>query len=155
MKTKSKTNPVKDTKKKIASKKSWIDKMKQDHSVVKVLDKDFADMKAGSIMYISNPRTIDSYIRSIPKGKSVDIKTMRKDLAIEHDAEVTCPVTTGIFLRIVAEAANEQLQQGKSLNKITPIWRVINPKMTISKKLTFGTKLIAEQRKKEKLDSVV
>lgn len=146
---------VKDTKKKIASKKSWIDKMEQDHSVVKVLDKDFADMKAGSIMYISNPRTIDAYIRNIPKGKSVDIKTMRNDLAIEHDAEVTCPVTTGIFLRIVAEAANEQLQQGKALNKITPIWRVINPKMTLAAKLTFGTKWIAEQRKKEKLDPVV
>ncbi len=146
---------VKDTKKKIASKKSWIDKMEQDHSVVKVLDNNFADMKAGSIMYISNPRTIDAYIRNIPKGKSVDIKTMRNDLAIEHDAEVTCPVTTGIFLRIVAEAANEQLQQGKALNKITPIWRVINPKMTLAAKFTFGTKWIAEQRKKEKLDPVV
>ena len=152
MKTKSKTIPTKKSTKKPAVKKSWIDKMDQDHSVVKVLDKDFADMKAGSIMYISNPRTIEGYIRSIPKGKSVDLKTMRKDLAIEHDAEVTCPITTGIFLRIVAEAANEQFQQGKSLNKITPIWRVINPKMTITTKLTFGTKLIAEQRKKEKLD---
>jgi hypothetical protein len=155
MKTTSKNIPTKKITKKSASKKSWIDKMDHDHSVVKVLDKDFADMKAGSIMYISNPRTIDAYIRNIPKGKSVDLKTMRKDLAIEHDAEVTCPITTGIFLRIVAEAANEQFQQGKSLNKITPIWRVINPKMTIATKLTFGTKLIAEQRKKEKLDLVV
>jgi len=152
MEKKSQTKMVKKTPKKPATKKSWVNKMEQDHSVVKVLDKDFADMKAGSIMYISNPRTIDSYIRSIPKGKSVDLKTMRKDLAIEHDAEVTCPITTGIFLRIVAEAANEQFQQGKSLNKITPIWRVINPNMTIATKLTFGTKLIAEQRKKEKLD---
>jgi len=155
MKEKSKTKMVKKAPKKPTNKKSWVDKMEQDHSVVKVLDKDFADMKAGSIMYISNPRTIDSYIRSIPKGKSVDLKTMRKDLAIEHNADVTCPVTTGIFLRIVAEAANEQLNQGKALTKITPIWRIINPKMPLAKKLTFGTKLIAQQRKKENLDPAV
>ena len=126
--------------------------MEQDHSVVKILDKDFADMKAGSKMYISNPKTIEGYIRSIPKGSSVDLKTLRNDLAIEHKAEVTCPVTTGIFLRIVAEAANEQFEQGKSIGRITPFWRVIDEKMPLAKKLTFGTKLIREQRKKEKLD---
>lgn len=109
-------------------------------------------MKAGSKMYISNPKTIEAYIRSIPKGSSVDLKTLRNDLAIEHKAEVTCPVTTGIFLRIVAEAANEQLEQGKSIGRITPFWRVVNPKMPLARKLTFGTKLIRDQRNKEKLD---
>lgn len=126
--------------------------MEQDHSVVKKLDKDFADMKAGSLMYISNPRTIDAYIRNIPKGKAVNLKTLRKDLALEHGAEVTCPVTTGIFLRIIAEAANEQLEKGKAVSRITPFWRVIDSKMPLAKKLTFGTKLIREQRKNEKLD---
>lgn len=143
------------TPKKVAKKssqKSWADKMEQDHSVIKKLDKDFADMKSGSLMYISNPKTIEAYIRNIPKGKAVDLKTMRKDLALEHAAEVTCPVTTGIFLRIVAEAANEQLEQGKTISRITPFWRVIDTKMPLAKKLTFGTKLIREQRKKEKLD---
>lgn len=138
--------------KKAAPKKSWAEKMEQDHSVVKKLDKDFADMKAGSRMYISNPKTIDAYIRSIPKGKSISLKTMRNDLAITHHADVTCPVTTGIFLRIVAEAANEQLAQGTSIGKITPFWRVINPKMPLAKKLSFGTSLICEQHKKEKLE---
>jgi hypothetical protein len=135
-----------------ASKKSWADKMEQDHSITKKLDKDFADMKAGSMMYISNPKIIDAYIRSIPKGKSIDLKTMRNDLALAHHADVTCPVTTGIFLRIVAEAANEQLAQGKSIGSITPFWRVLDTRMPLAKKLTFGTKLILEQRKNEKLE---
>lgn len=126
--------------------------MEQDNSIVKILDKDFADMKAGSKMYISNPKIIEAYIRNIPKGSSVDLKTLRNDLAIEHMADVTCPVTTGIFLRIVAEAASEQFEQGKSIGRITPFWRVIDEKMPLAKKLTFGTKLIREQRKKEKLD---
>lgn len=137
---------------KTATKKSWTDRMEQDNSIVKILDKDFADMKAGSKMYISNPKIIEAYIRNIPKGSSVDLKTLRNDLAIEHMADVTCPVTTGIFLRIVAEAASEQFEQGKSIGRITPFWRVIDEKMPLAKKLTFGTKLIREQRKKEKLD---
>ncbi|HMR56513.1 MAG TPA: hypothetical protein PLM56_01525 [Cyclobacteriaceae bacterium] len=148
---KSKTLP-KRISRKTATKKSWTDRMEQDNSVVKILDKDFADMKAGSKMYISNPKIIEAYIRNIPKGSSVDLKTLRNDLAIEHMADVTCPVTTGIFLRIVAEAASEQFEQGKSIGRITPFWRVIDEKMPLAKKLTFGTKLIHEQRKKEKLD---
>ncbi len=132
--------------------KSWADKMEQDHSQVKKIDLDFADIKAGSLMYISNPKTIDAYIRTIPKGKSVDLKTMRKDLALAHGAEVTCPITTGIFLRIVAEAAHEQLKKGKAISKITPFWRVIDPEKPLASKLTFGTKLIRQQRALEKLD---
>jgi hypothetical protein len=150
---KSKSSSTSKTVKKSNIKKSWADRMEQDHSVIKKLDKDFADMKAGSMMYISNPKTIAAYVRNIPKGKAIDLKTLRKDLAIEHRADVTCPVTTGIFLRIVAEAANEQLEQGKPITKVTPFWRVVDTKMPLAKKLTFGTKLIREQRKKEKLDS--
>jgi len=52
---KSKTLP-KRISRKTATKKSWTDRMEQDNSVVKILDKDFADMKAGSKMYISNPK---------------------------------------------------------------------------------------------------
>ncbi|MCW5911842.1 MAG: hypothetical protein KIT62_12245 [Cyclobacteriaceae bacterium] len=149
---KAKTSTPKKAAKKTTARKSWADKMEQDHSVVKKLDKDFADMKAGSMMYISNPKTVDAYIRNIPKGRAVALKTMRQDLALEHRADVTCPVTTGIFLRIVAEAAHEQLRQGKAVSKITPFWRVMDAKMPLAKKLTFGKKLIREQRKKEKLD---
>lgn len=149
MKKQRKTSP---SKKIVKPKKSWTDKMERDHSQVKKIDIDFADIKAGSVMYISNPKTIDAYIRTIPKGKSVDLKTMRKDLALAHGAEVTCPITTGIFLRIVAEAAHEQLQQGKAISKVTPFWRVIDSKKPLASKLTFGTKLIRQQRAKEKLD---
>ncbi len=133
-------------------KKSWNEKMMADHSQVKRVDIDFADIKSGSIMYISNPKTIEDYIRSIPKGKSVDLKTMRKDLAIEHGAEVTCPITTGIFLRIVAEAAYEKYEQGTPLSRVTPFWRVIHEKMPIAKKLSFGVALVRDQRKKEGME---
>lgn len=69
---------------------------------IKQLDKAFADMPEGCVMLIATPQIIDEYVRGIAFGKRVDTKTMRRDLAQQFEAEYTCPVTTGIFLRIVA-----------------------------------------------------
>ena len=77
---------------------------------------------------------------------------MRKDLAIENRAEYTCPVTTGIFLRVVAEANFEKYTQSNSLKGITPFWRVIEPNSTLSKKLTFGQDFIINQRQAENIN---
>ncbi len=131
--------------------KSWSDKLNDPSKVhqLKRLDKDFADMPANSKMLIATPKIIDEYVRQIPKGSSSNLATMRRDLANEFGADYTCPVTSGIFLRIVSEAAHEQLQTGISINKITPFWRVVDEKSPLNKKLTFGESFVKEQRKKE------
>ena len=130
--------------------KTWQEKLNIDRKpVVEKADKGFGGIQAGQIMLIPTPNLVDSYIRQIPKGQHVDINTIRKDLAAEYDAEVTCPLTTGIFVRIAAEAAYEQYEKGTPLNKITPFWRVIDEKSNTAKKLSFGTALLKEQRKKE------
>lgn len=121
------------------------------HVKVEVLDNNFSDMKAGDKMFIASPKIIASYINELPKGKSVSIKTLRKDLAVENKADNTCPLTTGIFLRIVAEKNYEDFQNGKALNKLTPFWRAIEPTSPMLKKLTFGKDFILEQHRKEKL----
>ena len=43
---------------------------------------------------------------------------MRNDLAIEYQADETCTVTTGIFLRIVSEASFEELNVGKDIERL-------------------------------------
>jgi hypothetical protein len=60
-------------------------------------------MPAGALMYISTPQEIDQYIKLIPHGQSLTVQQMRDDLAIKYQADCICPLTTGIFLRIVAE----------------------------------------------------
>lgn len=130
--------------------KTWSEKLNDGREPhIERSDKDFAGIKAGQKMLIPTPKLLDEYIRQIPKGKAVDSITVRKDLAIEHGAEVTCPLTTGIFLRIVAEAAYEDYQNGKAIGKITPFWRVIDEKSPTAKKLTFGIDFLKEQRRKE------
>ena len=132
--------------------KTWQEKLNDGREPqIETTDKDFAGIRAGQLMLIPTPKLVNDYIRQIPKGSTVDIATIRKDLAIEHKAEVTCPLTTGIFLRIVAEAAYEELQQGKSIDQITPFWRVIDEKSPTAKKLTFGTDFLKGQRTKENL----
>jgi hypothetical protein len=135
----------------MAIKKSWLDKLNENKEPkIKKIDIDFADIPAGSNMFIATPKLIDQYINEIGVGKRIDLKTLRKDLAIEHNADYTCPVTTGIFLRIVAEANYEKLHQGIHLQEITPFWRVIEPNSALAKKLTFGQDFLLEQIEKER-----
>lgn len=131
--------------------KSWTDKVNDPNkqAEVKVIDKKFADIPAGGKMLIATPAIIDQYVRQLPKGKAVTVQTLRNDLAIEHGAEYTCPVTTGIFLRIVSEAAHEQLIKGKSMKSVAPFWRVVDEKSPLNKKFTFGASFVKQQRKKE------
>lgn len=135
--------------------KTWMDKVlsSKPHEV-KVNERGFADIPPGSMMLIATPKIVDEYVRLIPKGKSVSLQTMRKDLASEFNAEYTCPVTTGIFMRIVAEAAHEQFEKGTPLKNITPFWRVIDETSTIGKKVSFGSEFIRKQREKEGLASL-
>lgn len=136
------------------TRKTWEEKLNIDRKPqIEKTEKGFSGILPGQIMLIPTPKLIDAYIRQIPRGSQADAATIRKDLAAEFHAEVTCPLTTGIFIRIAAEAAWEQYQKGTPLNKITPFWRVIDENSATAKKLTFGTKFLKEQRRKEGLKS--
>ncbi len=102
-------------------------------------------------MLIPTPKLVDTYIRAIAEGDERDVATLRSELAAQQGAEVACPVTTGIHLRTVAEAAFEQLDQGRSLSEITPVWRVISESTPTRKKVSFDPELLTQQRKKEGL----
>ena len=132
--------------------KTWQEKMHNGkEAVVEKLDKDFANIPAGAKMLIATPLIVDEYIKHIPEGHAGTLQQMRTDLAAEYNAGYTCPLTSGIFLRIVAEAAYEQYLEGKPLSKITPFWRMIDSKSPTAKKLSFGIDFIKQQRKKEGL----
>jgi hypothetical protein len=138
-----------------SKRKTWIEKRNvEKQAEVKKLDTAFADIEAGEKMLIATPQIVDAYIRNIPKGKETTMAQMRKDLAAEYHADKTCPLTSGIFLRIVAEAAHEELAKGKPISKITPYWRIMDEKTNAAKKLTVGVDFLKEMRKKEKLDAV-
>lgn len=114
---------------------------------IKIIQKSFWGQPAGSKMLIPTPLMILEYINHIESGNLSDIALMRNDLAIEHNADFTCPLTTGIFLRIVAEYNYVKLSQNDS--DICPFWRIIDPKSKLSDKLSFHRDFIIEKRMSE------
>lgn len=130
--------------------KSWTEKLnvKKEPKVVK-LQEAFSDIPADSLMLVATPKLVDDYMKQVPKGHLVDMKTLRKDLASDFHADNSCPLSTAIFVRIAAEAAFEQYKLGKNLSEITPFWRVIAPGSKMAARLTFGEDFLKEQIKAE------
>jgi alkylated DNA nucleotide flippase Atl1 len=56
-------------------------------------------------------------------------------------------MTTGIFIRIIAEAAEEDLREGKK--QITPYWRVIKDDGSLNEKFPGGAEMQAERLRQE------
>ena len=130
--------------------KSWVYKRENCKShQIKTLSKDIAGMSKGSKMLIANTKIFDEFINKIPRGDFVEIKELRNILAKQFDCDVTCPLTTGIFIRIVSEAAYEEYKTGKSLDDITPFWRSVDSKSNLAKKLDCGVNFISLNKVKK------
>ncbi|HMP91747.1 MAG TPA: hypothetical protein PKD90_02685 [Phnomibacter sp.] len=132
--------------------KSWVEKRYLNRQPeVKVLQKAFADIPAGATMLIPTPQMVQEYLEHLATGQQGSLSQMRADLAASNGVQFTCPVTSGIFLRIVAEAAYEEFTLGKPLAEIAPFWRLINGKSPTAKKLSFGVEFLLNQRRAEGL----
>ena len=112
-------------------------------NIVKIVDKGFSDISAGDKMLISLPEKISEFIFKILKGSYLSIKELRRELALKAGADNTCPVTTGIFLRMAIEHYKDDVN--------FPYWRVVDEKHPVVKKL----KLDENQIKKRRVDEGV
>lgn len=113
------------------------------------LEKPFAGVPAGSVLYVSTPREIEQIVRTVRPGTTIDIATLRDHLAEVNDADATCPVTTSMFLRIVAEAALDEVADGAAWEEITPFWRAIDPDSPLAGRLSCGPELLRDRRDQE------
>lgn len=110
-----------------------------------------AGMKAGQLMLVPTARLVDGFIRSSPRGHSMDVRALRAGLATAHGAEVCRPITTGFHLRTVAEAAWEALANGTPVASIAPVWRMLDAASPTLTKLSFDLGFIRGQRALEGL----
>jgi len=115
-------------------KKSWSEKLKDSKDlpkVEKITDKMSKRWGTGTVV-IPAPMEVDEIMKKVPKGKLTTINDIRIALAKKHNATIGCPLTTGIFAWIAANAAEEEKEKGRK--NVTPYWRtlktsgVINPK---------------------------
>ena len=104
----------------------------------------------GRRVLVPTPLLVDELIRDVPKGKIVTVKQIRERLATDFKADSACPLTTGIHIRIVAEAAEEDLREGrKGVAEISPYWRVIKTDGSLNPKFPGGVEAQAAHLKEE------
>lgn len=120
---------------------------------VVVLTKPFCGAPAGAKMLVATPALVKAYLEAIPYGEERSVQQMRTDLAQAHGADVSCPTSSSIFLRIVAEAALEDRSEGMPVSKLPPFWRMVRPETELAKKLSCGPEEVAAFRLAEGLSS--
>ncbi len=98
-------------------------------------------------MLIPRPRDVDSLMRTVRKGRLITVGQLRKLLAARAGADQACPLCTGIFVRIVAEAAEEDRRSGKK--RVTPYWRTVKDDGSLNDKFPGGAKAQAQRLTEE------
>lgn len=131
----------------MARRKTWSEKFHGAPAAhVTVLDKPFAGVPAGRRLFIATPALVEQQVLAVPRGRTLDVKVLRERLAREARADAACPLTTSIFLRIVAERALEAIAAGTKPADVAPFWRAIDPDSSLAAKLTCGADFIRQQR---------
>ncbi len=127
------------------NKSSWNDKLNDCKDLPKIEPiNEKMSMKWGKgTMVIPAPIEVDELMRKVPKGKVTTINEIRVSIARSHGATIGCPMTTGIFSWIVANAAEEKEQNGEK--NVTPYWRTLKTGGLLNKKYPGGTE---KQRKR-------
>jgi len=72
---------------------------------------------------IPSPREVEAIMRRVPAGWLTTVYGIGEQTAARHGATIGCTVTTAIFARMVAQAADEDERAG--LPEVTPYWRTL------------------------------
>lgn len=127
------------------ARKSWREKLADDKDLPKIgkVEGRMRTIWGTGSMVIPAPREVDAQIRLIRKGRVATINDLRTALAKKHGVNICCPITTGIFSWIAANAAAEDEAEGKK--RITPWWRVLKEGGRLNPKYPGG---LAEQARR-------
>jgi len=128
---------------------NWREKLADDKGLPKVerITEKMSQKWGTGTVVIPAPREVDEIMRKVPRGKIITINEIRKVLAQKHGATIGCPITTGIFAWIAANAAAEASREGRT--KITPYWRTLKSGGEINEKYPGGAEAQKERLEKE------
>jgi hypothetical protein len=87
---------------------------------------------------VPSPHDIEAEIRGLRGAETLTFAELRQRLAARHAADGTCPVMTSMNLRVVAEIALAELDDGMPADAVTEVWRAIDPHSTLARKLPGG-----------------
>lgn len=107
------------------------------------LDEEGAKKWGGRRMVIAPPIAYDEIMRKVPKGMVITTNELRKYMANKYKTDITCPLTAGIFINIVAWAS---YQRNKD---ITPYWRTLKADGELNVKYPEAISLQKEKLEEE------
>ena len=99
-------------------------------------------VELGESVVLVNPSEVVEVMKRVPQGKLVTINEICREIAHRHRVKGCCSLTTGIFIMIAANAAEEAKAQGKTLD--IPYWRTLKSNGFLNEKYPGG----AEAQKK-------
>ena len=126
-------------------KKTWREKLEDNKGLPKVgkIEGRMSQRWGSGTMVVPAPREVDEIMRQVPRGKLITINEIRAILASKHHVTIGCPITTGIFAWIAANAAEEAATRSGA--RVTPYWRTLRSGGELNPKYPGG---IAGIRKK-------
>jgi hypothetical protein len=122
----------------MAKKKSWCEKLNDSKGLPKVeeITGKMSKRWGTGTVDIPAPLEVDEIMRKVPEGKLTTINEIRSALARKHKASIGCPITTGIFAWVAANAAEERRQKGEK--DVMPYWRTLKSGGVINEKYPGG-----------------
>ncbi len=70
----------------------------------------------GGTMVIPHPMQVRELMDSIPEGQVATLDEVRSTLAGKNGADIACPMTSGIFMSMVAQASHEDKEEHGSFS---------------------------------------
>jgi hypothetical protein len=89
-----------------------------------------ADKRLGDRLLLPTPLLLAEEISQVRAGHTITVTELRERLALRFGAARTCPLMTGMFIKILAGAVAEDLAQRRRPR--WPVWRVVNDNGTLS-----------------------
>ena len=119
-------------------KATWREKLvdSKDLPRVEYFDEKKGKNWAAGTYVLPAPVEVDAIMREVPEGKLITINEIRAVLAKRHKVDFGCPITTGIFSWIAANAADEAEKEGAK--RVTPYWRTLKTGGILNEKYPGG-----------------
>jgi len=130
--------------------KTWQEKLEDNKGFPKILklEPSFPCGRAlekmgaqiGDSVVLAPASEVYEFMRRVPKGKLITLRRLCEELAEKHGTQYCCTLTTGIFVNIAANAAEEMKED-------LPYWRTIKNDGELNQKYPRGP-----ERQKELLE---
>jgi alkylated DNA nucleotide flippase Atl1 len=100
----------------------------------------------GDSVVLAPPLEVYSIMMKVPKGKLITLNDICRTLAKKYDTQYCCTLTTGIFVMIAANAAEETMSD-------VPYWRTIKNNGELNDKFPGGA--VKQKRMLEKEGHII